>query len=598
MVRRVRSYAERQGKRGGTKDTSSHAEIRFVAVAFLIIMLTVVIRLVVLQIFSHSFYTTLATSKHELSEKVHSHRGTIYFEDSRSAQLFPVAVNRPYFQVYAVPAQVPSDQVVSTTDRLLGFLSTTTTNERQDIMDRLRKPKSLYQLLERKVTEETATAINQAHLLGIYTTPQELRYYPEGTLGASVLGFCSNNNNDQQTTVGQYGIEGYWNSELAGKNGFVSGEASASGNWITLAGRTIIPAQEGSDLVLTIDRTLQFTACQRLAEGMREYGAPNATLIMMNPKTGAILADCSFPDFDPNQFAKASSTAVFNNLAIFTPYEPGSVFKPFTMAAALDLNLATPQTTFVDPCKRTFGPYTIYNALKKCYGTVTMTQVLQNSINTGVVWLSEQIGLPQFKKYVEKFGFGEKTGIPLSVEASGSIGALGVKSNASAAYASFGQGITATPLQLALGYSAIANGGMLPKPLIVKEIRHTDGTKETIEPQFVEQVISQKTAKILSGMLVATLDSYKKTARLEHYYVAGKTGTAQIATRGGYKVDGNINHTIVGFAPAEDPRVLLVVKYGDMNSSSSYRWAESTTGPVFKDIMKFAMDYYQIPQTR
>jgi cell division protein FtsI/penicillin-binding protein 2 len=562
----------------------------------LVVALWVTIRLVTLQIIHHDSYAAMASTSHELNKKINADRGKIFFQDSRTNDIFPAAVTRDYYEVYVVPRQIPPAEMVSTSKWLGETLGLLAEDEKVDVLGRVSKSTSYYQNIAHKVAEDVAQKIQDARLPGVFVAPEEYRFYPEGRLASAVLGFCARDN--RQLGACQYGIEGYWNKELSGKLGFVAGEKSAGGNWITLAGRTVVPAEEGVDLVLTIDRTLQYEACKRLEDGLKTYGATNASLVMLQPKTGAILAMCNFPDFDPNEYGKVSSTAFFNNATIFTPYEPGSVFKPVTMAAAIDLNLVTPSTTFVDPCKRTFGPFTVYNALRRCYGTVTMTEVLQNSINTGVVWLSEKIGPEPFKKYIDHFGFGQKTGVALAVEAAGVIPTLTAKYTANAAYVSFGQSLTATPLQLALAYGAIANNGKLMKPMIVKERRFTDGSSQVEKPYIIDQIISERSSKILTGMLVATLDNYKKTARLEHYYVAGKTGTAQIASKGGYQVDGSTNHTLVGFGPAADPQVVLVVKYGDMNASSTYRWAESTTGPVFKDIMKFVFDYYQIQPDR
>jgi cell division protein FtsI/penicillin-binding protein 2 len=226
-----------------------------------------------------------------------------------------------------------------------------------------------------------------------------------------------------------------------------------------------------------------------------------------------------------------------------------------------------------------------------------MTEVLQNSINTGVVWLSEKIGPVNFKRSIDKFGFGEKVGIELNTESGGVIPTLAERYTANAAYTSFGQSITATPLQLAVAYGAIAHNGIMMRPMIVREQRRRDGTVIQTQPQVIDRIISERAAKVLTGMLTVTLDSYKKTARLEHYYAAAKTGTAQIATNDGYLV-GPTNHTLVGFGPSADPRVVVVVKYGEVHASSSYRWAESTTGPVFKDVMKTIFDYYQLPAER
>lgn len=600
-MRRTRAYAEANGPRSQFREASARRfdprrNLRSVALIILIIALWVFVRLVILQIFEHDLYATLASSTHELYKKIHPVRGSIYFQDSRNGQVFPAAINRDYYEIYAVPAQIPASEVSSTARQLIELLAIAHPERKMEIENRLARRKSFYQNIAHKVTEDQMLAISQAHLLGIYINPEEYRFYPEDRLGATVLGFCSLN--DTRVSVGQYGVEGYWNKELTGKLGFVAGEKSAGGNWITLAGRTIIPAEQGTDLILTIDRTLEYEVCKKLEAGLREYGASSASLVMLEPSSGAILAMCSFPDFNPNEYNQVSSTAFFNNTSIFSAYEPGSVFKPVTMAAALDLGLVSPTTTFVDPCKRTFGPNTIYNALRKCYGTASMTQVLQNSINTGVVWLSEKIGPERFKQYVDRFGFGQKTGVGLGTEVAGVLPTLTTKYTANAAYASFGQGLTATPLQLATAYGAIANGGVLVRPMIIKERRLANGTKISEHPQVIDRIISEHAAKVLTGMLVATLDNYKKTARLDNYYVAGKTGTAQIATRGGYLVDGPTNHTLVGFGPAKNPRVVIAIKYAEISSTSSYRWAESTTGPIFRDIMKFTLDYFQIPPER
>jgi len=176
---------------------------------------------------------------------------------------------------------------------------------------------------------------------------------------------------------------------------------------------------------------------------METYGANSAALVMMDPNTGAIIASCSLPDFDPNNYSKVDSASVYANDAIFTPYEPGSVFKAITMASALDIGLVSPQTTFNDPCVRKFNGYEIRNALDKCYGTQTMTGVLENSINTGMIWVEEKMGNKDFSSYVDKFGFGKKTGITLNTEAAGDVSALEKKGQIFGAVGSFGQGITA-----------------------------------------------------------------------------------------------------------------------------------------------------------
>jgi cell division protein FtsI/penicillin-binding protein 2 len=373
------------------------------------------------------------------------------------------------------------------------------------------------------------------------------------------------------------------------------GEQGAFGSWITMAGGTLHPSQNGADLLLTIDRTLEYAACKRLADGMKEYGAQRAALVMMNPKTGAILAMCSLPDFDPNNYSQTEDIDAFNNQAIFTPYEPGSVFKPITMAIAINAGLVQPDTTFTDPCTRKIDRFTIHNALNKCYGLMTMTQVLENSINTGMIWVEEKLGRAAFQAGVAKFGFGQKTGVDLSTETAGDVSSLDKKNSPIfGAVGSFGQGLTVTPLQLAAAYSAIVNAGKLPKPYIVQEVRYPDGHTDVTVPKVADTVITPHASELMKGMLTSVVEngnSYKKT-KLPDYFMGGKTGTAQIPGKGGYTED--TNHTFVGFATAKDPRFVLVVKY----EKPDRQWAESTAAPVFKDIMHFALQYYGIPPER
>lgn len=260
------------------------------------------------------------------------------------------------------------------------------------------------------------------------------------------------------------------------------------------------------------------------------------------------------------------------------------------MSAGVDLNLVNPNSTFDDPCTRKFGVYIIHNALNKCYGdNVTMTQVLQNSINTGMIWLSEKIGRERMQIYFEKFGFGQLSGIPLDTEVAGNISSLEKKSSIFSAQASFGQGLTATPMQLALAYSAIAANGSLPKPYLVKEIDYSNGKKEKFYPEPASQVISPRTAKTVAGMLTSVVEkTYVTSVKMGDYYVAGKTGTAQIPGPGGYTEE--TNHTFCGFAPAENPKFVMVVRY----EAPERQWAESTAAVIFKDVAGFALDYYGV----
>lgn len=576
------------------KNYKEDNRVRIIAIVFLMIAFFIVIRLFILQIIKHEEYAFYALDAHEIYSRIHPERGEIFFQDSRTGEHFPAALNKDYFLIYAVPKEIAATAIKTTADTLGSVLGYNQEEQYRNLLEKLSKSASVYQVIEKKVPEDKIEQIKNSNLKGIYFTPQQFRYYPEGNLGGSVLGFASRN--DQDVMVGKYGLEGYFDKELAGKTGFLSGERSAIGGWITLAGRKIIPAENGKDVVLTIDRTLEYYACKRLEEGFVAYKAKSAALVLMDSKTGAVRAMCSYPDFDPNNFSKVNSLENFNNTTIFTAYEPGSVFKPITMAMGIEMGLVAPDTTFTaDPCKFEVGKGIppIKNAENKCYpGAVTMTYVLQKSINTGMTWLVNKIGQERFKFYVEKFGFGDRTGLELNTEVPGTVSSLSQKVNMF--YGSFGQGLTVTPLQLAVAYSALAHDGKLPKPYIVDEFRSRDGEVVKTTPQIVEQVVSSRTAKLVSGMLVSVVETtYTKTARLANYFAAGKTGTAQVSNKGKYDLY-RTNHTFAGFAPANDPRLVLIVKYEEPQQ----QWAESTAAPVFKDVMEYALKYYSIKGDR
>lgn len=570
------------------KDNSVSA----ISVGFLLVAVLIIARLFILQVLQHDYYATMALSSHEIYKKIHPTRGEIYFQDTRSQKEFPAAVSRQYYLIFVSPREIGEADMASTSMALAEILQFDEVAKKtlQEKILAGSKDRSAYYPVAKKVREEIAGQIKNKNIKGVYTVAQEHRYYPENNLGANILGFLGQDKDGNP--LGNYGAEGYWDKTLAGKSGFLLGERGALGNWISLAGRTSVQAEDGASLLLTIDRTLEYRACELLRKGFEDYGAKSAALVMMNPKSGAILAMCSFPDFDPNNYSQIKNLSVYNNTAIFTPYEPGSVFKPITMATALDLGLLEPSTTFVDPCTRKIDDYTIHNALNKCYGEQTMTGVLQNSINTGMIWVEEKIGRERFGDYVKRFGFGEKTGIDLDTEASGDISSFEKKSKINAATASFGQGITVTPLQLAVAYSALANGGQLYKPYVVAEVSYPNGQVVEAQPQVVSTVISPRSSKLITGMLVSVVEKYGKSAKVADYYLAGKTGTAQIPGPGGYSEE--TNHTFAGFAPADNPQFVLIVKY----EAPKRAWAESTAAPVFRDLMDFSFDYFGLPSER
>jgi cell division protein FtsI/penicillin-binding protein 2 len=368
------------------------------------------------------------------------------------------------------------------------------------------------------------------------------------------------------------------------------------GNLIGGANR-FIAAKDGDDITLTVDRNIQYVTCAKLREAVARHKADTGSAIVMNPRTGAIMAICNVPDFDPNDLAGITDVGAFNNRAVFSAYEPGSIFKAITMAAAIDAGKVTPSSTYVDEGSVKIGPFTIQNSDHKAHGLQTMTQVLDESLNTGTIFASRLVGSQQFLKYVEAFGFGSPLGIDLDTESSGNIESLRKKGDIWSATASFGQGITVTPLQMASAYATIANGGKLMKPYVVGSIAHADGTVETVDPEVIRQVITKRAAALVSGMLVSVVEKgHGKKAAVPGYFVAGKTGTAQVPSPDGkgYLKGVNIG-SFAGFAPVDNPAFVIVV---ELDNPKDVEWAESSAGPLFGDIAKYLLQYLQIPPER
>ncbi len=427
---------------------------------------------------------------------------------------------------------------------------------------------------------------------------KKFRYYPEENLASHLLGFVSYGD---EAGVGSYGLEEFFNDELFGKFGSLKGERGVNNSMI-VNDREYVKPIAGSDLVLTVDRSVEFYACDQLKKTVDKFQAKGGTVIALDVKTGAILAMCSVPDFNPNDYRNVTDMAVFKNPAISDQYEPGSVFKTITMSIALDQGKVSPSTTYSDPGEIYIEGWSkpIRNSdydTKGAHGVVDMNFVLENSLNTGAIFVMRQAGAKTFSNYVQNFGFGEKTGIELGSEASGDINNLLKKNikDVDAAVASFGQGITVTPLQMISAYQVFANKGYLMKPYIVKEIKHSDGKTDVIAPVQERRVVSEKTATTILGMLAnVVVSGHSKKAAIPGYYIGGKTGTAQIAVNGKY-VNDRYNHTFIGIAPIDNPRFVMLTH---VDSPKGIQYAEASALPLWTDIATFMLQYYQVPKTK
>lgn len=584
--------ARTQGASGGSVGANvSSRRFRLLAVLYLVGMVVVMVRLWQLQVGNHERYSALASDQQEGHRQLAPTRGQIFAaeRDGRgSTRLIPLAVNRDAFLVYADTRDIRDPQ--KTADALAQWLKM----KPEDLLPVLSKENDPYEPLKHRVSSEAAEAIRALKLDGIGLIRENERFYPNNNIASHIAGFVRYHDGEMR---GQYGLEGYYNDALAGMPGELKAERDASGVWIALSDREYTPSKNGDDLVLTIDWTIQFKVCQALDDWVKRHGASGGSVTILDPKTGAIIAMCGNPDFNPNVYNEVESIETFNNPAIFQQYEPGSVFKPLTMAMALEEQKVTPDSTYVDTGEEKIGPYTIRNSDNKAHGVQTMTQVLEESLNTGAIYAMRQVGASTFKKYIEAFGFGKPTGIELSGEAAGNIGRLNEKNDIYPATASFGQGISVTPLQMVSAFATIANGGRLMRPYIVQKVIHADGSEESHGPKEIRRIMSEKTAALLSGMLVNVVEyGHGKKAGVPGYYIAGKTGTAQIPRRDGKGYEEGVTiGSFVGFAPVRDPKFVMLVR---VDRPRDVQFAESSAAPLFGELARFILQYNEVPPER
>ena len=540
-----------------------------------------IVRLFSLQIVRHGFYTALAKGQYEVLEKLIPRRGEIFIQEKDNAW-HPLAVNRSFQTVFLVPKEVVDKNEVA--EKMAPLINVSIAK----ILEKLQDPQDPYEPLKSKLDDETAAKIKNLNLPGVRLTPEDWTWYPQGSLAANVLGFVGMRNEER---IGQYGVEQYYQELLAGKNGLLDSKKDAVGNWLLMGDYNLEPAENGSSLYLTLNQNIQYAVEQKMKAVVERWQAAGACAIVMEPKTGAIRAMVSLPDFDPNEYQKTKSVEYFMNSCIQKLYEPGSVFKPIVMAAGLDTGKISPETAYTDTGLAQIGNYTIQNAQNKTYGLSTMTSVLEKSINTGAVFVQRLIGGEIFKKYIEAFGFDEPTGIDLAGEGRGDLKNIRENREINFATAAFGQGVSVTPLAMALAIAAIANDGKLMRPFVVEKIVQPDGQEKITQPEIIRQVIAPQNAGQLTAMLVSTVRNGYDKVKLPGYFVAGKTGTAQIASERGYS-DSESNHSFIGYAPAYSPNFLIFLW---LEKPNGIQFASESLAPVFTDLARYLFNYYEIP---
>lgn len=565
----------------------------YTLVFFIFIVFAIIIfRLFSLQVLKHSYYETLATNQHQTFQTIYPKRGEIFMKDRYSltdsqSSLFPVAVNKDLYLVYAVPKEIKDKE--ETVKKLSPLLEV----DEEILRQRIENEDDPYEPLKNKIDKETVQKIEELELAGIHSKTEAWRYFPAEELACHLIGFVGY---EDDKRIGRYGVEEYYEKELAGRTGFVEAQRDSLGNLISIGDRVLEEAEDGADLILTIDPNIQFFVEEKLKETIKNLKASGGTVIVMEVKTGAIKAIANWPNFDPNKYNEVEDINLFLNPAVHEMFEPGSIFKPITIAAALDKGVISPQTTYEDKGFVEISGYIIKNALERAEGVQTMTQVLEKSLNSGAIFVQQKLGKDEFREYVEKFGFGDKTDIDLKSEAKGNISNLKKKRDLEYGTASFGQGIAVTPIQLISAFSAIANDGVLLRPYLVEKIIFANGEEKLIKSRIIRRVISSDTASRLTAMMVSVVkNGYGKKAGVDGYLIAGKTGTAQIPDlkTGGYSDE--VIHSFGGFFPAFDVQFAVLIK---VDKPKTIRFASDSVAPVFSKIAEYILNYYEIPPSQ
>lgn len=561
--------------------------IYWIKIFFLIFFFAIILRLFYWQIIKAQFLQAQAEGQYLVDAKLSALRGNIFFSDGSM-----LASSNPTFRIFGLPKAIPDSQKLNLSYILAKVLTEDGEIDilAKDILDKLSKP-LYWVLLEKGISLEMKKKIEDLKLPSIGFEQTSSRFYPEGSSSAHILGFVGSD--AKGGNVGYFGLEGYYEGDLKGVEGQFKLEQDALGSPILTGQFQTDDAKNGKDLILNIDRSVQFIVEKALKAGLEKYGAKAASAVLMDPKTGGILAMASFPNYDPLKYFNFPKE-YYKNPIVGESYEPGSTFKIFVMSAALNEDVVKSDTR-CDICSGpiSLGGFTIRTWDNKYFPNTTIKDVIIHSDNTGMVFTGEKLGLDKLYAYLENFGLGKPTGVDLEDESAPNLRPKEQWRQIDLATTSFGQGIAVTAIQMVVAVSAIANGGNLMEPHVVKFIKDNSGSFE-VKPKVLRQVIKESSAKIMTEMMVkAVSEGEAKWARPKGFRIAGKTGTAQIPVAGHYDPDKTIA-SFVGFAPADDPKFVMLVRYDQPQSSI---FGSETAAPTFFEIAKELFNYYKIAPT-
>jgi cell division protein FtsI/penicillin-binding protein 2 len=553
-----------------------HRRLTLLALLLALCCLVMVVRLFQWQVIEHRRLADEALDRRDAETPLEPRRGHIYDRNGH-----PLAFDIYEWEISITPSLVEASEELQVAEALAPLVGWTV----QDLQLALQDKDTRYVLLDRHAPYEVGLAALEINSPALRCEPRPRRVYPEDNLLSHVVGFV----NDARD--GFYGVEGYYDQWLKGEPGIYRRETYPDGTEIPFGPIQIIPPKPGRHLTLTLDRNIQLIVRLVLTDALAKYGASSGTVIVMDPKTGGILALVSLPDYDPNHFSTTDPER-FTDPATSSQYEPGSIFKIITWGAGLDAAIVAPDTVVVDDGHMEVGGRTIRNYDFRAHGQVTIRQGLVKSLNTVAAYISTTLRKERFYTYLRRFGIGHLTGIDLYNEVSGRMRLPG-DSNwypSDLGTNAFGQGIAVTPVQMVTAAAAVANKGLLVRPHLLAS--WSDGEQTAvIEPSPVRHAISTQAAELLTEMLVQVVEQGATEAQVPGYRMAGKTGTAEVPIPGGYHPEETIA-SFVGWGPVDDPAFVILVK---LDKPTSAPWGSRTAAPTFSQISEHLFTYLQIP---
>lgn len=565
------------------------------AIVLLVAMAAFVLRLFQLQILQYSKYTEMARASQQRQFIIPAERGKIYMMDGKTPA--PVVLNQAVYTVIADPHAVNDkerEQIITSLREVAGGEMT------DKAAERLSNKNSRYEVLAKNITRTQAEKLKEKNFAGILYQQGSLRSYPEGALGAHVLGFVN------AAGEGQYGIEGALDKRLKGRDGLLQSVTDVRNVPLTVGKNNMrIEAKPGDNLVLTIDRNIQNQAEVALKKGIEAANATEGSTIVMNPKNGQILAMANYPTYNPAEFNKQKNPAVFMNSAAMVPFEPGSIVKSFSFATAIDKGAITPSSTYNNTDCIKVADRTMCNALKGLGGTMTIQGAFNNSLNVGTITAIRRLGNGSqinlaarqtlYEYYHDKFGFGSKTGLELG-EAAGYIYPPDSVEGNEVRYSAmtYGQSMNLTMVQVAAGFSSLVNGGQYYKPTILGGTIDNEGRFQSTENKTLRQTVSGNTSSQMRTMLsTARHSSFLSKSDKPGYEIGGKTGTSEAVVNGLYTQKETIA-TYIGYGGGKNGAEYVIMVRVAAPGRGINLQGNIHAGPIFTDISNWMIDYMKI----